>query len=268
MSEQQISQTSCSENQRRDEQRRECNHSSQETSQSHQGSKHPRRSPSPQDDCNAAAILSQITPDWEVHHETHLPLHPKQCTDCAHFSKHVVETTQGGALTIFLEKQKRHWQRVLHEEMQDKLDNTYYAGLRKGDRSISELEDELERCKQRAEELSNENDMLIERVNKLSKHSRSANPSSLAYTSGEGVSTSETCTKRKWEDPSPNTRHLSTVHKAPQEGQRGRSCRRPFSGTTRSSPGISFSPPSLKEDEYTSYAVTPPPLSGNEEELE
>ena len=54
-------------------------------------------------------IASQILPDWEIDVTTNLPLHMHQCCDCVLFLRHVKENLQGGVLSLYLERQKKHW---------------------------------------------------------------------------------------------------------------------------------------------------------------
>ena len=89
-------------------------------------------------------IASQILPDWEIDVTMNLQLHMCQCHDCALFLRHVKENLQGGVLSLYLERQKKHWQHVLHEEMRDELSESFKDGLREGEKNIETLEDKLD----------------------------------------------------------------------------------------------------------------------------
>ena len=80
---------------------------------------------------DASSIFAQLIPDWVIDQTTHLPVHPRQCLDCANYAKHVGEYTRGGALTIFIDKMREHWKEVLHEERYQREDEAYQAGLDK-----------------------------------------------------------------------------------------------------------------------------------------
>ncbi|KAK2459604.1 hypothetical protein APHAL10511_008359 [Amanita phalloides] len=198
--------------QRREEQCAEHNYSPLKGELSCQGSRHPRRSPSPHDEYNMAAVLTQLVPDWAIHQETHLPYHLKQCADCVRFSKHVIKTNQGGAFAIFLDKQFRHWHRALHEEMREELDVAYDDGLKKNEKQISKLEEELEKYHQRVSQLSQEKEVLKIKVNELSQLLRSGSSSGLAYAGREGAHQSEHRGKRKRESSSPRAHHFFVPH--------------------------------------------------------
>jgi hypothetical protein len=47
-------------------------------------------------------------------------------------------------LSIYLERQKKHWRRVLHDEMREEIDEAYKDGLKDGEKDIETLEDKLD----------------------------------------------------------------------------------------------------------------------------
>jgi hypothetical protein len=116
---------------------------------------------------DASSIFAQLIPDWVIDQTTHLPVHPRQCLDCANYAKHVGEYTRGGALTIFIEKMREHWKEVLHEERYQREDEAYQAGLDKHHRKMERLEEELDDKDRRILALEQENDDLRRRVEEL-----------------------------------------------------------------------------------------------------
>jgi hypothetical protein len=143
----------------------------------------PRRSPSssrpgPQGSSNqtednhtsvpdASSFFAQLIPDWVIDPTTHLPIHPRQCLDCASYAKHVGEYVKGGALTIFIDKMREHWREVLRDERYEREDEAYQAGLDKNRQKIERLEEELDDKDRRVLALERENDELKHRVEEL-----------------------------------------------------------------------------------------------------
>jgi hypothetical protein len=80
-------------------------------------------------DVDAIDIIVQILPDWEIDTVTNLPIHMRGCTDCALFVKHVRQNLQGGSLPIYLERQRKHWRCMLHDEIKEQVDEAYKDGL-------------------------------------------------------------------------------------------------------------------------------------------
>jgi hypothetical protein len=69
-----------------------------------------RRSPevSPME-VDAINVTAQILPNWEIDVTTNMMLHLHCCRDCLLFSKHAHQYLQGGALAIYLKRQRKHW---------------------------------------------------------------------------------------------------------------------------------------------------------------
>ena len=63
-----------------------------------------------------SSFFAQLILDWVIDLTMHLPIHPRQCLDCASYAKHVGEYVKGGALTIFIDKMREHWREVLRDE--------------------------------------------------------------------------------------------------------------------------------------------------------
>ena len=103
-----------------------------------------RNPKTPLADANAINIVSQILPDWEIDATTNLPLHMRHCHDCLLFAEHIKQKLQGGALSIYLEHQKKHWRHMLCDEMRDELSEAYKDSLREGEHNIETLEDKLD----------------------------------------------------------------------------------------------------------------------------
>ena len=78
-------------------------------------------------------LASQILPDWEIDVNLNLPLHMHRCRDCLLFMKHVKENLQGGAMSLYLERQRKHWRHVLRDEIRDELNEAYKDGLKEGE---------------------------------------------------------------------------------------------------------------------------------------
>ena len=105
------------------------------------GSRNPK---APLMDADTINIVSQILPDWEIEVTTNLPLHMCHCHDCLLFMEHIKQNLQGGAISIYLKCQKKHWRCMLHDEMRDELSEAYKDGLREGEHNIETLEDKLD----------------------------------------------------------------------------------------------------------------------------
>jgi hypothetical protein len=104
-----------------------------------------RRSPQPLPmDTDAISIAAQILPNWEIETTTNLPLHLHHCHDCLLFMEHIKQNLQGGALSLYLKRQRKHWRWVLHDKMRDELSKRYKDGLEEGERNIETLEDKLD----------------------------------------------------------------------------------------------------------------------------
>jgi len=116
---------------------------------------------------NAVDLLSQVKPEWEIHEATHILLHLTNCDDCGAFASHVASQTQGGALEIFIDKQRRHWRRVFEEDNRLDRNDAYQAGVQSADREVDDLKDKLDRCHDRVEDLERENDRLREKIRRL-----------------------------------------------------------------------------------------------------
>ena len=136
-----------------------------------------RRSRSSERIFDAASVLAHIKPEWEVDQTMRLPLHMRNCADCAHFAKHVAEETQGGALALLIDKLKKHWRRELGDEVREDCNEAFRDGLREGDKKIEELEEELDRSHRRASELEDDNNALSQRVRMLEDMLRRAEAS-------------------------------------------------------------------------------------------
>jgi hypothetical protein len=93
---------------------------------------------------DAINIAALILPDWEIEGTTNLPLHMHGCQDCLRFIEHVRQNLQGGALSMYLERQKKHWRRVLRDEIREELDEAYKDGLKEGEKDVETLEDKLD----------------------------------------------------------------------------------------------------------------------------
>src|SRR6266550_538951 len=106
---------------------------------------------------SVASIFSQLTPDWEIEERTHLPLHLTNCEPCLQFACHVADFTRGGALSLFVNQQREHWQKALEEDSQNREDSAYSAGLDKGQYKIDRLNNELDECYDRLKMLKCEN---------------------------------------------------------------------------------------------------------------
>jgi predicted RNase H-like nuclease (RuvC/YqgF family) len=117
---------------------------------------------------SAFDIAAQILPNWEIETTMNLPLHLHRCHDCMLFIEHVKQNLQGGALSIYLEHQRKHWRRTLCDEMRDKLSEKYKDGLEEGERNIETLEDKLDYFHQRVQSLEAENDELGRKISELS----------------------------------------------------------------------------------------------------
>ena len=127
----------------------------------------PQGSSSQAEDNHASSFFAQLIPDWVIDPTTHLPIHPRQCLDCASYAKHVGEYVKGGALTIFIDKMREHWREVLRDERYDREDEAYQAGLDKNHQKIERLEEELDDKDHRVLALERENDELKHRVEEL-----------------------------------------------------------------------------------------------------
>jgi hypothetical protein len=93
---------------------------------------------------DAIDIAALILPDWEIEGTTNLLLHMHGCQDCLRFIEHVRQNLQGGALSIYLEHQKKHWRHVLHNEIREELDEAYKDSLKEGEKDVETLEDKLD----------------------------------------------------------------------------------------------------------------------------
>ena len=71
-------------------------------------------------------------------------------------------------LSLYLERQKKHWQHVLCEEMRDELSKSFKDGLREGENNIKMLEDKLNYFHQLVQSLEVENNKLSRRITELS----------------------------------------------------------------------------------------------------
>ena len=129
------------------------------------GSRNPE---TPLVDADAINIVSQILPDWEIDATTNLPLHMHCCHDCLLFMEHVKQNLQGGALSIYLECQKKHWRHMLCNKMRDELSKAYKDGLREGEHNIEMLEDKLDCFHRQVQSLEAENANLRRRIAELS----------------------------------------------------------------------------------------------------
>ncbi|KAF8626393.1 hypothetical protein AX15_004891 [Amanita polypyramis BW_CC] len=116
---------------------------------------------------DAVDLLSRVLLEWEIHGATHILLHLTNCDDCADFAAHVANQTQGRALEIFVDKQRRHWRRVLDEENKLDREEAFQAGTRSADREIDSLKDKLDWYYHRVEDLERENDGLHKRIHWL-----------------------------------------------------------------------------------------------------
>jgi hypothetical protein len=129
-----------------------------------------RRSPqAPMTGTNVFDIAAQILPDWEIEMTTNLLLHLRQCHNCLLFIEHVKQNLQGGALSIYLERQRKHWRRMLYDEMRDELSEKYKDGLEEGERNIEMLEDKLDYFHWQVQSLEAENDELGRKLSELSR---------------------------------------------------------------------------------------------------
>ena len=92
---------------------------------------------------DAIDLVSQILPDWEIDANLNLLLHMHCCCDCLLLIKHIKENLQGGAVLLYLKRQRKHWRQVLRDEIRDELDEAYKDGLKEGERNIETLEEKL-----------------------------------------------------------------------------------------------------------------------------
>jgi hypothetical protein len=118
---------------------------------------------------NTIDIAALILPNWEIEGTTNLLLHMHGCQDCLRFIEHVRQNLQGGALSIYLERQKKHWRQVLHDEMREEIDEAYKDGLKDGEKDIETLEDKLDYFHRRVQSLEAENDELRKKITELSR---------------------------------------------------------------------------------------------------
>jgi hypothetical protein len=118
---------------------------------------------------NAIDIAALILPDWEIEGTTNLLLHMCSCQDCLRFIEHVRQNLQGGTLSIYLECQKKHWRRVLRDEIREELDEAYKDGLKEGEKDIETLKDKLNYFHRRVQSLEAENDELGKKITELSR---------------------------------------------------------------------------------------------------
>jgi hypothetical protein len=96
---------------------------------------------------DAAAVFLCILPEWEIEETMHIPIHMTKCQDCTLFAEHVQRQTQGGALEILNDKQRCHWRQVLENEFKKDRDEDRKAELREHEQETEELNDELEKLK-------------------------------------------------------------------------------------------------------------------------
>ncbi|KAF8638228.1 hypothetical protein AX14_010214 [Amanita brunnescens Koide BX004] len=73
-------------------------------------------------------------------------MHMKNCEDCVQFALHVASQTRGGTSEILIEKQKRHWRKILEREFRKAREE----GRKLADK---EKDDEIERLNNEADEL-------------------------------------------------------------------------------------------------------------------
>jgi septal ring factor EnvC (AmiA/AmiB activator) len=99
---------------------------------------------SPSAHLDVATILSGVLPEWEVEETTHIPMHMKNCEDCVHFALHVASQTRGGASEILIEKQKRHWRKVLERDFKKVREDGRKLADKEKDSEIERLNNEVE----------------------------------------------------------------------------------------------------------------------------
>jgi hypothetical protein len=116
---------------------------------------------------DAIDIAALILPDWEIEGTTNLPLHMRGCQDCLRFIEHVRQNLQGGALSIYLERQKKHWRCVLRDEIRE--DEAYKDSLKEGEKDVETLEDKLDYFHRRVQLLEAENNELGKKITELSR---------------------------------------------------------------------------------------------------
>lgn len=141
-----------------DDRQRKCD---QSPSHEQSGSRRKRtRLPSPACQLNAAAILSHVLPEWEIEETTHIPIHRGNCKDCIQFALHVTSQAQGSASNILIDKQRRHWCKVLEGEFSERLDEKRQANNKEKDEEIKQLRDEADELKDRLDRCHSQIDIL------------------------------------------------------------------------------------------------------------
>jgi hypothetical protein len=163
-------------------------------------------------DVDAINIVAQILPDWEIDTVTNLPIHMRGCTDCTLFVKHVRQNLQGGSLPIYLECQRKHWLRVLHNKIKEQVDKAHKDGLNDGERDIAKLEEKLGYYHQCVQALEHENDDLGSKVEELSCHNaelRGRRPAPHIFQRGEEAWPSRRPEKRRRDSPLPPSRQAN-----------------------------------------------------------
>jgi hypothetical protein len=99
---------------------------------------------SPSAHLDVATILSGVLPEWEVEETTHIPMHMKNCEDCIHFALHVASQTRGSTSEILIEKQKRHWCKVLEKDFKKAREDGRKLTDKEKDSEIERLNNEVE----------------------------------------------------------------------------------------------------------------------------
>src|SRR6266576_6569998 len=159
---------------------------------------------------SVASLFSQLTPDWEIEERTHLPLHLTNCEPCLQFARHVADFMRGGALSLFVNQQREHWQKALEEDSQNREDSAYSAGLDKGQYKIDCLNDELDECYDRLKMLKCENKDLRRELDEFK--------ASNARASGGGASRGRNASR----SPSHRKRSPPARHRTPAPTDKGK----------------------------------------------
>jgi archaellum component FlaC len=146
---------------------------------------------------DTAAVFSRVLPEWEIEEMMHIPIHMTKCQDCTLFAEHMQRQTQGGALEILNDKQRRHWRQVLKNEFKKDRDEDRKAELREHEQETEELNDELEklkdklrRCHDHTDDLEDKNKSLRREVWRLREELRRVNEPRYSSVSRGGARTS------------------------------------------------------------------------------
>ncbi|KAF8701257.1 hypothetical protein AX14_000491 [Amanita brunnescens Koide BX004] len=119
-------------------------------------------------------ILSSVLPEWEVQETTHIPMHMKNCEDCVQFALHVASQTRGGASEILIEKQKRHWRKVLEREFRKAREEGRKLTDKEKDDEIKCLNNEADKLKDKLRWYCSQLDALEDENNSLQRNVRRA----------------------------------------------------------------------------------------------